>query len=144
MPNLTRIRLSHDPTTPTSPTAVRFSKSSSSVTLEFNWNLAATEASWVIETSEDLRSWQPAAVTAYTSYVGSGNMRISAIIPIGGESRRLLPCETQSDSGNCRWTVMRMASLTGDAEVFRGNGTTTNNLSCATCDPDGDGMNKRG
>jgi len=70
MPNLLEYAFHTDPTTATLPTTLRFSKSNSSVTLEFNWNLAASDVSWVIETSVDLRSWQPAAVTAYTSYVG--------------------------------------------------------------------------
>jgi hypothetical protein len=142
MPNLLEYAFHTDPTTVVSPATLRFSKSNNSVTLEFNWNLAATEVSWVIETSVDLRSWQPAAVTAYASYVGSGNMRISAISPVGSESLRFYRVRLSQTSSQLQ------VDSNGDGipdwwtqKYFGGDGTTTNNLSCATCDPDGDGMN---
>jgi titin len=90
------------------------------------------------------------AVNATTG--GGGMASFTANLPVHVPAGRIITATATDPNGNTSGmstgVTVTMVSSVNDgipdawrAQYFGGNGTTTNNLSCATCDADGDGLN---
>jgi len=77
-----------DPCAPPPASPVQFQLISDTVVIQFPWNLAASDIDYTIETSTDLHSWSPAAVSENAVYIGNGTLQITATAPLSDEPRR--------------------------------------------------------